>query len=239
MKRANLKIYHSHKHLLITLIIVALPFAFLIFFSEVTNVTTGELVYDAIISLARIFIAYLIAALLGWLCAAIFYRGRLANVALPFFDVLQSFPTFAALPIAVAYLGPSHLTVIVFLIFAIIWPIFFSIISSLKLIRRDWDETVEISQLKGWNYLRYFLWPASAPGLIVGSIIGMGDGWEAMIATEIITGIKRGLGPFFQSFSHNTTITIFGILGFLILIFAINKIIWLPLLDWSHRQLEE
>ncbi len=169
----------------------------------------------------------------------IFYKGKVATVALPVFDVLQSFPTFAALPIAVTLWGPSEMTIISFLVITIIWPIFFSLISSLSMIRRDWQEAVTLYHLRGWNYVRYFLWPASRAGLVTGSIIGLGEGWEALIATEIIVSAPKGLGAFFTSVNTNATVTAFGILGFLLLIFSLNKILWLPLLRWSHKHMEE
>jgi ABC-type nitrate/sulfonate/bicarbonate transport system permease component len=75
--------------------------------------------------------------------------------------------------------------------------------------------------------------------LVTGSIIGLGEGWEALVATEIIVGAQNGLGNFFQNFSNNPAITGFGILGLLILIFTVNKILWIPLLDQSHKLLED
>jgi len=57
--------------------------------------------------------------------------------------------------------GPSSFTVVTFLVLAIIWPIFFSIISSLKLIKHDWQEVVQITGLKGFRYLRQFLLPVT------------------------------------------------------------------------------
>jgi ABC-type nitrate/sulfonate/bicarbonate transport system permease component len=166
-------------------------------------------------------------------------QGQVLDVALPVFDVLQSFPTFAALPLAIYFWGPSNFTTIFFLIFTIIWPIFFAILSSLKLMKHEWDEVAEIYGLTGKEYLKKFLIPVSVPGLITGSIVGLGEAWEAVVATEIIVGMQSGLGPFFQSFAANSGVTVFGILGFLILIFSINKIIWIPLLDWSHSFIEE
>lgn len=239
MRRAHAKIYASRKHLLVTILVVMLPFTFLLLFSRVAHIATGMLFSDVLVSVWRLTLAYLAAALLGWVSAVLFYRGRRALVALPIFDVLQSFPTFAALPLAVGFWGPSAFTVVIFLILTIIWPIFFTIVSSLKLIRRDWEEAAEIAGLKGTRYLRSFLLPITIPSLITGSIIGLGEGWEALVATEIIIGVKNGLGGFFLLFSSNTAITAFGILGLLLLIFALNKILWLPLLDRSHLMMEE
>lgn len=237
--RKRLKIYETKTHLFATLSFLILPFLFFLGLSELIHLPAASLFSDIFSSVWRMVIAYIIAAILGWILAVLLYKGKKAAIALPFFDVLQSFPTFAALPLTVYFLGASSLTIILFLIVTIIWPIFFSVISSLKLIQKDWEEAVEIEGLKGWNFLTLFLWPISIPGLITGTIIGLGDAWEAMIATEIIVGIKSSLGNFFDIYSKNTRITTFGILGFLLLIFSVNKLIWLPLLEWSHKRMEE
>lgn len=231
-------IYRSRKHLIATISTLVIPFLFFAAFARVAGIPLEKLFSDIGISFFRLLTAYVISVALAWLCAVMFYHGRRSAVALPIFDVLQSFPTFAALPLASFLWGVSDTTVVVFLVVTILWPIFFSIISSLKLIRHDWKEAVEITGLSGLSYIRKFLLPITIPGLITGTIIGLGEGWEALVATEMIVGIKNGLGPFFQSFSHNIAITSFGILGFLILIFSINKLLWLPLLEWGHRQME-
>src|SRR6185436_17344992 len=99
------KIYKSRAHLIATLVIILLPFLFLLLFSHVVKITISRLFYDVFISIFRLFIAYIIAAVLGWLLAVWFYHGKRSHVALPIFDVLQSFPTFAAVPLAVIYWG--------------------------------------------------------------------------------------------------------------------------------------
>lgn len=235
-RRTHLKIYKTRWHIAVTLFFLIIPFIFLLLFTRLANIGTGSLLKDFGVSGLRLLAAYIISVVLAWIFAVLFYRGRRATVALPIFDVLQSFPTFAALPIATLFWGPSNSTIIFFLVVTIIWPIFFSVISSLKLIRRDWQEAAQVFGLSGQTYLRKFLLPVSVPGLITGSIIGLGEGWEAIIATEIIVQSKTGLGIFFQQFSTNPVITAFAILGFLIVIFSINKLIWLPLLEWSHNK---
>ena len=232
-------IYKSAKHLAATLVIVFLPFLFFLLFSKGAKLATGALFANVFISVGRLFFAYLIAAVLGWLFAVSVYRGKISTVALPIFDVLQSFPTFALLPLVTLAWGRSELTIIFFLVITIIWPIFFTVVSQLKLLKSEWDEVVVISGLSGRDFIKYYLWPASLPGLITGSIIGLGEGWEALVATEIIVNHPVGLGSFFQNNSQNPTITALGIFGLLLLIFCVNKLIWLPLLEWSHKRSEE
>lgn len=232
-------IYQSRKQLAVTLLFVFLPFLFLLWFSRFAGIATEKLFSDVGTSFMRLLIAYAISAVLAWALAVSFYRGKRSVIALPLFDVLQSFPTFAILPLSTLILGKSNTTVIFFLIVTIVWPILFSIISSLKLIKHDWEEAAEISGIQGANYLRHFLWPISVPGLVTGSIIGLGEGWEALVATEIIMSMNTGLGSFFGAYTTNAEITALGVLGLLILIFSMNKLIWLPLLEASHKRMEE
>jgi len=229
----------TRKHILTFLFIILVPLVLLIVFSYVAEISFVNLIENLGISLWRMFIATIISVILAWVSAVVFYRGRAGDVALPIFDILQSVPSAAALPVAVMYFGATSKVVIFFLVIAIIWPVFFSIISSLKLIRKDWYEAVSMTRIKGFDYLRYFLIPVTIPGLVTGAIIGMGEGWESLVATEIIAGTESGLGHFFSAFSNNPSVTLFGILCVLAIIFALNKAMWLPLLEWSHRSMEE
>lgn len=239
MKRTFRNIYRSRTHILITIGIIFVPFLFLLFFSQYADIGTSKLFTDLFVSFLRLLTAYGIAAVLAWVCAVSFYRGRRALIALPIFDILQSFPTFAALPLVVYFWGPSSTTIIALLVVTIIWPILFSLLSSLKLIRSDLEEVADIAGLRGFDYVRHFLWPISLHGLITGSIIGLGEGWEALVATEIIVASQTGLGNFFSRYSHHPAITALGIVGLLLFIFTINKLIWLPLMEWSHHRMED
>lgn len=228
-------IYPSKWHMFVTMAYVVLPFLFVFAFSTIARLNSATLFVDIGLSSFRLFVAYLFATAIGWLMAVCFYDGRRAIVALPIFDVLQSFPTFAALPLGTLVFGHGDFTVIFFLVITIIWPLFFTVISSLKLSKQEWKEAVLVSRIRGWQYVKTYLIPVTIPGLITGSIIGLGEGWEALVATEMIIGTPRGMGVFFQRFSSNPEMTAFGIFGLLLLIFVVNKLLWLPLLEWSHH----
>ncbi len=239
LNRRRLGVYQSPWHLVATFGFLILPVAFLMFFARYAHLASDVLLLDVMASIWRLVLAYCVSAVLAWLLAVSFYRGRRAVVALPFFDVLQSFPIFAILPMASYVWDPSDATVIFVLVLTMLWPIFFTLTSSLRRIKNDWHEAVTIAGLRGWDYVQHFLWPVSIPGLITGSIIGIGEGWEALIATEIILSTKTGLGEFFQTFATDLPVTALGIFGFLLVIFTMNKLLWLPLLEWSHHETEE
>lgn len=238
MKR-YIKIYRRRWHLAVTFFVVLLPFLFVLFGLPLSQAEKLVFVSGLLTSTIRLIIAYAISVVLA-LGLALLARGRIGTFFLPFFDVMQSFPTFAMLPLAVHWFGASNTTVILFLIVTIIWPMLFAIISSQKLIREDWEEAATIFGAKGWKKLVYFVFPISYPGLITGSIVGLGEGWEAVVGAEIIIGLQgNGLGSFFNANGESGRLVIFGVFALLLFIFSLNKIVWLPLLEKSHKLLTE
>ncbi|MBX4198518.1 ABC transporter permease subunit [Candidatus Parcubacteria bacterium] len=243
--KTRVRAYHtislnrSISHLLPAFGFMLVPLLALVALSYVTGIAFPKIIEALVISSSRLFIAFIISVIIAWFLVIWLIRGRTANPALAMFDVLQSMPTFAILPLAVHFLGAHESIIIIFLILTIIWPIIFSIVSALKQAERSWEEAIIMTRLNGLSYIRYYLLPLTAPGIVTGSIIGLGEGWEALIATELLLNVERGLGPFFNQFSTNASITFFGVLVFLIIIFTINKFIWLPLLEKSHELIEE
>ena len=230
---------HSARHLIAGFSIILLPLIGLFAFSIVSGIDLSTVLFDLGVSALRLFIAFVIAMILAWGLVVVLVRGKTGSPTLAAFDVLQSVPTFALLPVAVHIWGASTWTIIFFLIITVIWPIIFSIVSALKQVQRSRTEAVIVSRIRGFDYLRYYLLPLTAPGIVTGAIIGLGEGWEALIGTEIILNTPHGLGAFFQSFSGSSSMTLFGVLIFLTIVYAINKFIWLPLLERSHELVEE
>src|SRR2546423_1203642 len=125
----GIKIYHNKLHLLLTLSLVVLPFLFIAVGLPLNSDQKLLFLNQLIVSFGRLVIAYIISGALALLLALFLSRGRVGNVFLPIFDVMQSFPTFAMLPLAVYWLGAGNITVILFLVITIIWPMLFAIIS--------------------------------------------------------------------------------------------------------------
>ncbi len=239
MSKHRTALYTSRLQLALTIIFIATPFLFLLLFALFTQLTVSELFVDFSISIWRLAIAYIIAVSLAWILALVFASGSRSKIALPLFDILQSFPTFAIVPIVVLTFGATTTTIIIFLVITVIWPILFSIVNALKLIKKEYHEVAEIYGLRGWTKLRYFSLPASIPGVVTGSMIGLGEGWEALVATEIIMKSKSGLGNFFEQNSTNGIFTALGILGLMLIIFSLNRLLWAPILNRVYTRMEE
>ncbi len=185
-------------------------------------------------SFLRVSSAYVISLMLALVLAfVITFRRRLENLLLPLFDVLQSFPSFALIPLLVASFQSSpSIAVVAVLVMAMIWPLLFGIITALKNRREDLDEAAKIYGATGWHYLRRVTLPELFPAIITGSIIAWGDAWDLLIGAELLVVVGLGVGRYLGLLGehHQNGLLAFGIVAYLGILFIINKIIWLPLL---------
>lgn len=236
----SVKIYKKRWHLLLTFITIAAPFVYIFVFSEFTGVKTSQVFIDLGASFVRVAIAYLISIILTIPMAFFLGQGKIGDFFLPVFDVLQSFPSFALLPLLTVWFGIGNSAAIIFLVATMIWPILFSALSAIRLGRKDLEEAAFVFGARGLRKLFVFTLPLSLPGLIIGSIVGIGEGWEAIVGAEII-GITPGIGGFLSnaSSSGDTKTLAFGIIALLLFLFTLNKLIWIPLLKKTHDYAHE
>ncbi len=194
------------------------------------------------VSLARISIAYIIALILSCVLALVITSNeKVENAILPILDVLQSFPSFALFPIMIASIHSSELIIITVLTLAIIWPILFTIIGGVKNRREDLEEAATIFGASGYKRLIFFQLPELAPAIVTGSIVGWGEAWEFIIGAELLVKTNLGIGTYLGQLGNaqQNLLLAFGITILLILLFVINKIIWLPLLDKTTKYQSE
>ena len=228
-------IYRRGSQLRFTLVTSILAVGLLLLFVRLSNVSLGTLFVDLLASTYRVVIAYLISLVISVLMALIVTRNRtFEDFLLPVLDVLQSFPSFAILPIAILWFGASDVTAILFLVITILWPVLFNVVAGVKNMRGDLGEAARVFGAGGIKKLKYYLLPGVFPAIVTGSIIGWGEAWEAIVGAEIL-GISRGIGAFLNDASRtgDTRVLTLGIVFLLFFIFFLNKIIWLPLLKRS------
>ena len=213
----SVKIYKKRWHLLLTFITIAAPFIYIFIFSEFTGVKTSQVFVDLGASFFRVAIAYLISVILAIPMAFFLGQGKTGDFFLPVFDVLQSFPSFALLPLLTVWFGIGNAVAIIFLVVTMIWPILFSALSAIRLGRKDLEEAAFVFGARGWKKMFVFTLPLSLPGLIIGSIVGIGEGWEAIVGAEII-GVTPGIGGFLNNASVQGDIPVlsFGIIALLL-----------------------
>lgn len=229
------KIYKKRWHLFLAFTTIVAPFIYIFIFSEFTGVKTSQVFVDLGASFMRVAAAYLISIILAIPMAFFLGQGKTGDFFLPVFDVLQSFPSFALLPLLTVWFGVGNAAAIFFLVITMVWPILFSALSAIRLGRKDLEEAAFVFGARGLRKLFVFTLPLSLPGLVTGSIVGIGEGWEAIVGAEII-GVTPGIGGFLNeaSMRGNIPVLSFGIIALLLFLFTLNKLIWIPLLKKSH-----
>ena len=191
-------------------------------------------------SLTRVIISYGISLVIALLIALFTLSSKkIEDLLIPILDVLQSFPSFALYPLFVVWFGKTSLVTILILIINMVWPILFTVLTAQKQLRGDIVEAATIFGAKGFKYLIFVFMPLIFPAIITGSLIAWGEAWEAIIATEIIVQVP-GVGSYLaQTGDHNPQILLIGIALLLMLLFLLNKYIWVPLLNLSTRYQNE
>lgn len=220
---------------LISWIWIILALTILGFLVNISTLDFGQILGGFLASLARVSIAYILALVVAiFIALTITSNKTVENIFLPIFDVLQSFPSFALFPVLVIALKNSPEVVIVSVLsLAMLWEMLFSLIGGIKNRRQDLEEAATIFGAHGFKRLFRFTLPDLLPSITTGSIIGWGEGWEFIIGAELLVKTNIGVGSYLGRLGNNQeNLTLaLGIVVLLMLLFIINKLLWLPLLS--------
>jgi NitT/TauT family transport system permease protein len=208
----------------------------ILLFVHNAHLDPSQLFGGFLISLARTSTAYIIALVLSVGLALLLSTSSVVEtLLLPFLDVMQSFPSFALFPVLMTALARAPEAVIIFVLtLEMIWPILFSIIGAIKNRQETLEEAATIFGARGWKRLTAFTLPELMPAIVTGSIVGWGEGWEFIIGAELLVHATKGIGSYLGLLgdTQQSNLLALGIVILMLLLFAINKVLWLPLL---HR----
>ena len=235
----GLRIYRKGLHVLVVFGILILPIAFIFFGGWVSHISARDLGTALSVSGYRLFVAYLLSAVIALFLAITLGQGKIGDFFIPVFDLLQNLPSFALIPVFAILWGYTNTMAIGFAVSAMIWPILFYVLSAIRTAKTDFNEAATVFGATGWRRFSSYLLPLSFPALVTGSIVSVSIGWEAVIGVEII-GFSNGIGNFLNANAgaNGNHVLIFGLITLLLIVFSINKLVWLPLLKRSQLYAE-
>ncbi|MFA5987786.1 MAG: ABC transporter permease subunit [Candidatus Paceibacterota bacterium] len=235
----NLRIYHKKKHVHIALGTILIPLVFLVGMITLGGIAGTDLLFSVGITLYRLIISYTISIILGVGIAIFLSYENAAESFIPVLDILQNVPSFALIPIFVLTLGYTNTMAIAFATTSIVWPILFYVLSALRTAKTDLNEAAEIFGARGSKKIFNYLIPLSFPAIVTGSIVGLSIGWEAVIGIEII-GLSNGIGSFLNAAgtSGDKTTLSLGVAAILLVVFVINRLVWVPLIKRTRYYAE-
>ncbi len=178
-------------------------------------------------------------------------KSRIAEtIIIPLLDILQSIPVLGFLPglsIGLVALFPYtntglELAAIIMIFTSQVWNMTLCYYSSLKSIPLDFREASTMMHLNRPHRLLHIELPFSAINLAWNSLLSMAGGWFFLIPCEAFTlGDKEyrlpGIGAYmFVAIAQgNRNAIIFAIIAMILLIIAIDFVIWRPILAWVQK----
>jgi len=157
-------------------------------------VTHGVMAEYASTSLTMIGVAALISMLVGVPIGFAVGTNRYAAHSLEgFLRFLQSISGIAWLPLAIIWFGFSHTTTLVIVIYSLIVPIIFNTMIGVRAIPENYALALRSLGAGRFRLVTDVYLPGALPSIVVGLRLGMGYGWRALIAAEMLVR-KGGLG---------------------------------------------
>jgi NitT/TauT family transport system permease protein/taurine transport system permease protein len=157
-------------------------------------VSHGVLAEYASTSLRMIGIATLFSMLIGVPVGFAVGVNRYAAHALEgFLRFLQGISGIAWLPLAIIWFGFSHTTTLVVVMYTLIVPIIFNTMIGVRAIPENYVLALRSLGAGRMRLVTDVYLPGALPSIVVGMRLGMGYGWRALIAAEMLVR-KGGLG---------------------------------------------
>jgi NitT/TauT family transport system permease protein len=160
----------------------------------VSELQSGRLVRDAIASLFRVSVGFLLSVLAGVpLGLAVGHSVRLREALLPTVNFFRSLSPLAWIPFAILWLGIGDPPAIFLIFMAAVFPIVLSTSAAVANIPSVYFRVGRDLGLDGFELLRQVTLPAIAPQVITALRVTAGLSWLVVVAAEMIAGTD-GLG---------------------------------------------
>jgi NitT/TauT family transport system permease protein/taurine transport system permease protein len=202
-----------------------------------TRIADGELLKHVLASLWRLFLGAALGIATGVLGG--FIAGLYRNVAdflnplVVFFNAISG---IVWLPLMIGWLGIGT-ALAVFLIWnTVFFIVFQNTVLGVALVPEVYEQGVQALGGGRWETIRSVILPGALPYILTGLRSGLGFGWRALIAAELV-GATTGLGQmiFGASEFHRSDIIIGGCLIIGTIAIAMDRWLLLPI---EHRTVE-
>ncbi len=192
-------------------------------------------------------ISYLFAFAFGLAAASSSAAERLL---LPVLDILQSIPVLGFLPglvLGLVALFPGRsvgleLAAILMIFTAQAWNLALSFYQSLTGMPEDLRAAVRLAGWPRWRAFRELEVPAAAQGLIWNGMLSMAGGWFFLMVNEAFQLGDHdfrlpGVGAYMSVAVErgNTVAMTLAILAMVVMITAVDRLFWRPLVVWGQR----
>jgi NitT/TauT family transport system permease protein len=236
-----------------TLLVLGAAIAFakvLIFIhAEVGWTETGHVVFLGAITLLRVIVLIVLAALL-WVPVGVWIglRPRLAHHVQPVIQFLAAFPANLFFPIAVFAIVKYQLNDEIWLsplmILGTQWYILFNVIAGTLALPTDYQLVAGNLGVKRWLWWKRLVLPGIFPAFVTGAVTASGGSWNASIVAEVVkwgptTLHATGIGAYIadQTEQGDFPRIALGITVLCLYVLLFNRLLWRRLYQLAEERL--
>ncbi len=156
---------------------------------------TGSLIDNAIVSIKRVLLGFIIAAILAVPIGILMgYYRVVYNFLDTIIELIRPIPPLAWVPLSLAWFGIGDVSMIFIIFIGAFFPILINTISGVKSVPIPLIEAALTLGAKGRDILLKVIVPASSPYILTGLRVGIGIAWMCVVAAEMLPGSNSGLG---------------------------------------------
>lgn len=198
----------------------------------------GILPYDVSTSLYRIALGTVLAAVVGVPLGLLLGINRYSVIMFgPFLRFFRAVSGIAILPLVIVWFGFSETTIQVVILYTALIPIVFNTMIGVRTIPPVYRDAIETMGGGTARLIRDVYLPGALASIMVGIRLGVGYGWRALIAGEMLVG-AGGLG--FMIFDarqfHALGQIVAGMVLIGLLYLVIDRLILAPVEDATVRR---
>lgn len=157
-------------------------------------IQNGKLFLFALISLVRVFIGWVIGAVvaipLGLLIGRIEVLRKLIE---PFINFFRFVPGLALLTLFLMWFGVGEVSKIVLIIYATVFTVVVNTIAGVLAVDQDRINSARTLGVSEWKIIYSVIWPSIIPYVFTGARLGLGGAFSSIIAAEMLAA-KEGIG---------------------------------------------
>jgi len=158
-------------------------------------IVTGILPVHAFWTLVRLVVGFGLGAALGVAVGMAMGRSRWAeDLLLPIVSVGNPIPGLAYAPLFVIWFGLGDVPAILLVGFAASFPVAVNTWTGVKTVKEIWIRAARSMGAGERQLFRKVVLPGALPYLLTGLRLGLARAWRVLIAVEMLTSVRLGLG---------------------------------------------
>jgi NitT/TauT family transport system permease protein len=155
----------------------------------------GVMVTHAASTLLRLVAGFALGAAAGVTLGLAMGRLRWAEaLLLPVVSVGNPIPGLAYAPLFVIWFGLGNLPAVLLVGFAAAFPVIVNTWTGVKAVKEIWIRAASAMGARERQLFRQVVLPGALPWILTGLRLGLGRAWRVLVAVEMLTSVKLGLG---------------------------------------------